>query len=194
MDQKKLRGMTPLRVVLGAGGTRSWDISGDHFHVYTAPVDDLVVRFDDGEPVVIAQGVGLARNYDKITLESATGQSVVVYAGFGGVTDGRASVTGLTLNTQIAPGNTVDDGGDVAVPDGAATQLIAADPDRLYVTVDVPSDAAGPVRVGTAGVDLTSGRRLEPGVSAPFATTAALYAYHENGVDVTLSVAAIKDV
>lgn len=188
------RGMTPQRVSLAAGTPRYWDIEGDYFHVYKAPVADLIVRFDDGEPVPVEQGVGFRRYYKRITLESATGQVVIVYAGFGSVADGRASVTGLTLNTQIAPGNTFDDGGDVAVPDSAATLLIAADPDRLYANIDVPSDAAGAIRVGTVGVALTSGRRIEPGTSVPIATTAALYAYHENGVDVTVSVSAVKEV
>jgi hypothetical protein len=82
----------------------------------------------------------------------------------------------------------------VSVPDSAVTELMAADPDRLYATIDVPSDAAGPVRVGTSGVGATSGRRIEPGTSVPIATTAALYAYHENGTPVVVSASAVKQV
>lgn len=193
-NRPRQQGMKPIRAVLAAGVAKSWEVSGDYFHVYAAPVADLVVRFDDGEPNPMEQGVGIRRYYDRITLESATGQTVDVRCGFGTVQDGRAAVTGLTLNTQIAPGNTFDDGGDVSVPDSAVTQLCAADPDRLYANIDVPSDAVGAVRVGTATVDLTKGRRIEPGMSVPIASTAALYAYHENGAAVVVSVSAVKEV
>lgn len=190
---RKQRGMTAQRFTLAAGVPRSWDVTGDYFHVETAPVNDLIARFDDGEPIPAKQGVGFRRYYDKVTLESATGQTVVVYGGFGSVADGRASAN-VSVTTNIAPGNTLDDGGDVSVPDSSVTQLLAADPDRLYATIDVPSDAAGPVRIGTASVGASSGRRVEPGTSIPIATTAAIYAYHENGTAVVLSVSAVKEV
>lgn len=192
-SERRNRGMTPLRVTLAAGAPRSWEVAGDWFHVKSAPVDDLIVRFDDGEPVPLTAGMGLRRFYSKVTLESPTGQAVVAFAGFGSVTDARATAN-VSVTTNIAPGNTLDDGGDVDVPDSSVTLLAAADPDRLYLNVDVPSDAAGPVRVGTGTVGAASGRRIEPGTSVPIATTAAVYAYHENGADVTVSVSAVREV
>jgi hypothetical protein len=189
----KQRGMTPLRAVLAAGGERPWDISGDYFHVSESAPNDLIVRFDDGEPVPVAAGLGFRRYYNKLTLESATGGAVLVFAGFGSVADARATAN-VNATVNVSPGNTFDDGGDVDVPDSAVTQLCAADPDRLYATVMVPSDAAGAIRVGTNAVGITSGQRIEPGMSVPVATTSALYAYHENGVTVTVSVSAVKEV
>lgn len=161
-------------------------------HVLKAPVNDLILRFDDGEPVPVEQGIAMRRYYERITAESATGQAVVILAGFGSSVDGRATAS-VNVTTNIAPGNALDDGGDVTVPDDEVTQLLAADPDRLYINVDLPSDAPGPIRVGSASVDGTKGRRIEPGMSVPIATTAALYAYQDNGEAVTVSVSAVKE-
>jgi hypothetical protein len=185
--------MTSLRCTLAAGGERSWDINGDWYHVLSAPVNDLIIRFDDGEPIPAPQGVGARRYYEKVTVSSATGQDIVVLAGFGSVTDGR-STANVNVAATVEPGNTFDNGGDVSVPNASATQLVAADVTRLYALVSLPSDAAGSVRVGSAAVGLASGTLLEPGMSVPIATTAALYAYHENGVAVNVVVASVREV
>ena len=172
------RGMTPLVITLAAGVPRAFNVAGDWFHVQTAPVADLVVRFDDGEPVRLDQGMGLRRYYQRVELESATGQAVRVLVGFGSVVDGRASVTGLTLNTQIAPGNTLNDGGKVSCTAEAATQLLAADSDRLYALIKNPSTNTLTMYIGSSSVDADSGVPLEPGETLPIATTAAIYAYN----------------
>ncbi len=188
------RGMTPVIVALAAGVPRRYEIPGDWFHVLTAPVADLYVRFDDGERVPFPQGVGIRRYYQSFELESATGQNLVALAGFGSVVDGRASVTGLTLNTQIAPGNTLDDGGDVSCGATAATQLLAADADRMYALIKNPSTNTVTVRVGTSAVAAASGVPLEPGETLPLATTAAIYAYNPDAGAVTIAAASVKDV
>lgn len=187
------RGLKPVAFTLSAGVAKQFGIAGSWFHVVSAPVADLYVRFDGGEAVPAPQGLGMEHEYSSFELESATGQAVVVLVGYGRVEDGRSTAT-VNVTANVAPGNTFDDGGDVAVPDSAATLIRAADSDTLYVTVTNPSGSAGPVRVGTAGVDISKGQLIEPGVSAPIACTAALYAYHENGSDVTLSVAAVQQV
>jgi hypothetical protein len=187
--------MTPLTITLAAGVGKSFDIGGDWFHVQTAPVDDLVVRFDDGEPVKLSQGMGLRRYYQRVELESATGQAVRVLVGFGSVTDGRASVTGLTLNTTIAPGNTFDDGGRVSCVHAARTQLLAADADRLYALIKNPSTNTLTMFVGTVGVTAASGVPVEPGETLPVATTAALYAWNADAaLDEYLWASSVKEV
>jgi len=189
------RGMTPLVVTLAAGVPKSFDIAGDWYHVQVAPVADLTTRFDDGERVLLEQGMGVRRYYQRIELESATGQDVRVLVGFGSVVDGRASVTGLTLNTQIAPGNTVDDGGDVEVAAETAEELLAADATRLYALIKNPSSNTITVRIGTVAVAAASGIPLEPGETLPVPTTAALYAYNPDpGDPVTISASAVREV
>ncbi len=190
------RGMTPQRHTLAAGVPKPFDVAGDWFHVLRAPVDDLIVRFDDGEPVPVPQGVGMRRYYGRVELESATGQSVVVLVGFGSVVDGRASVTGLTLNTQIAPGNTFDAGGRVLCVRETNVQLLAADPDRLYALIKNPSSNTLTMYIGGAALeDVESGLPIEPGETVPIATTAALYAWNAApALDEFLYATAVKDV
>ncbi len=82
----------------------------------------------------------------------------------------------------------------MAVPNAATTLLLAAAPTRLYALITLPSDAVGPIRVGTAAVDGTHGTLIEPGMSVPIATTAALYAYQANGSAVTVVCASVREV
>lgn len=186
--------MTPLRMTLAAGVPKQFTIAGDYFHVLTAPVDDLTVRFDNGEPVPVYKGVGFRRYYAELELESATGQAIVVLAGFGSVADGRANAN-VNVSTTIAPGNTNDDGGDVSCTHAAATQLLAADDDRLYALIANPSSNTITMRIGSSGVDGTSGVPLEPGTTLPYPSTAAIYAYNPDpDDDETLSAASIKRV
>lgn len=188
------RGMTPIRSTLAAGVPQRFEISGDYVHVLTAPVDDLTVRFDSGEPVPMFKGLGFRRYYGELELESATGQAVVVLAGFGSVADARASAN-VNVTTNIAPGNTIDDGGDVVCVHQAATPLIGADPDRLYVLLANVSSNTITVRVGTSGVGPSTGVPLEPGVTLPYPTTAAVYAWNDDAADdVNIAVSAIKEV
>src|SRR5258706_4186761 len=187
------RGMTPVSVLLAAGVERNFELPGDWFHVVDAPVADLIVRFDAGEPNKVYQGIGLRRYYQSFSLASATGQAVRVYAGFGSVTDGRASVTGLTLNTTIAPGNTFSDGARVLCVHAARTQLLVADATRLYALIGNPSTNTLTQYIGTVGVIATSGIPLEPGQMLPLATTAALYAWNADpALDENLWAASVK--
>jgi len=186
--------MTPIRCLLAAGVAQRFVVSGDYIHVLTAPVDDLVVRFDNGEPVPMYKGLGFRRYYSEIELESPTGQSVVLLAGFGSVADARAEAN-VAVTTNIAPGNTINNGADVLCAHGAATLLLAADPDRLYALIGNPSSNTLTMRIGSAAVAAATGVPLEPGTILPYATTAAIYAYNADAaLDETLSAASIKEV
>jgi hypothetical protein len=190
---KRQRGMTPLRAVLAAGVPRPWDISGDYFHVKTAPVDDLIVRFDDGEPVPLSAGMGMRRYYDRVTIESATGQTVVVFAGFGTMADARATAN-VNVTATVEAGNTINNGGDVNVTAGNTVQLLAADADRVYALLKNVSTNTLSVRIGSATVGAADGLPLEPGETLPYASTAAIYAHNANGSDVTINASSIKQV
>lgn len=190
---KKQRGMTPIRVTLAAGVPQRWNIPGDWVACITAPgaVTDLTARFDDSEKVPLPAGLGFRRYYDVIELESAVGGAFVVLAGFGSVSDTRSTVN-ATVNTTIAPGASLFDGGDVACPNAAATQLLAADATRSYAIITNPSTNTATVRIGTSGVAAATGTPLEPGVSLPVSTTAAIYARNDSGGAVTISASAVR--
>lgn len=187
------RGMTPVRITLAAGVPKRFDYDGDYFHQLTAPVADLTVRFDDGEKVPAYEGVGFRRYYRAVEFESATGQAIVALVGFGSVADGRATAN-VNSTVNISPGNTINDGGDVATDPTAVTQLLAADADRLYALIKNVSTNTVTVRIGTAAVDAINGVPLEPGETLPYPTTAAIYAYNPSGGAVTISAASIREV
>ncbi len=189
----KQRGMTPIRVTLAAGVPQRWNIPGDWIACVTAPVSvtDLNARFDDSEKVPLPAGLGFRRYYNTVELESAVGGAFVVLAGFGSVADARATVN-ATVNTTIAPGASLFDGGDVATASGAATQLLAADATRSYATIMNPSTNTVTVRVGTATVGAANGTPLEPGCTLQVSSIAAIYAYQASGGAVTISAAAVR--
>lgn len=188
------RGMTPIRFTLAAGVPKRWPIGGDYFHVLIAPVDDLQVRFDNGEQVPVFKGLGFRRYYRDIELESATGQAVVVLVGFGTVADARAAAN-VNVTSNVEPGNTVKDGGDVSVTAVTAVELLAADADRLYALIKNVSSNTITVRIGTSAVAAATGVPLEPGETLPYATTAAIYAYNPHATDaVVISAASIAQV
>lgn len=192
---QRQRGMTPIRVTLAAGVPQRFPIEGDWVHCLTAPagVNDLYARFDQSEPVPLPQGVGFRRYYKIIELESATGGAFLVLGGFGSVADARATVN-ANVTTTVAPGNTMNNGGDVATLSGAATQLLAADPDRLYAIISNPSSNSATVRIGNATVGAADGAPLEPGETITVGTTAALYGYQASGGPVTISAASVSEV
>lgn len=187
------RGMTPIRVTLAAGVPQRFSVDGDYVHCLTAPggVTDLTGRFDESEKVPIPQGVGFRRYYKTIELESATGGAFLVLGGFGTVADARSTVN-ANVSATVAAGASLFDGGDVACATGAATQLLALDATRSYAIITNPSTNTATVRIGTSGVGAASGAPLEPGVSMPISTTAAIYARNDSGGSVTISASAVR--
>ena len=187
------RGMTIVRKTLAAGVSQQHVIDGDYIHILTAPVTDLKVRFDSGEPIPMQEGVGFRRYYRTVEFESATGQTIEVLCGFGSVFDGRATAN-VNVSATVAAGNTFRVGADVSVPSAAATLVLAADPDRTYALISNPSTNTVTLRLGPATVGAASGVLLEPGVTMPLATTAAIYAYQASGGAVTISATSVAEV
>jgi hypothetical protein len=186
-------GMRPIRVTLAAGVPQRFQRPGDWIAAITAPVNDLTVRFDNSEKVPLPQGLGFRSYYGEIELESATGQAVVVLAGFGSVSDSRANVT-ATLNVNIAPGNTIDDGADVAVPSGVATVIKTVDLTRLHAIICNPSTNTASFRIGSSTVTAAKGILLEPGETLIYDMTGAIYAFQASGSAATISAAAVRSV
>lgn len=187
------RGLTPFATTLAAGVAKRHQIPGDWIQIKSAPVDDLYVRFDDGERILMSEGDGMRRYYQTVEFESATGQAITVWLGFGNATASRATAN-VNVASTVEPGNTGDNGGDVSCLAGAATQLLAADTDRVYAVIVNPSTNSVTLRIGTAAVDATSGIPLEPGQTLPYASTSAVFAWNPSGGAVTLSAAAVKRV
>jgi hypothetical protein len=177
-SSRNKRGLSPFNVTLAAGIERGFDVEGDWLHVVTANVQDLMVRFDDGALTPIWEGIALRTYYSRFALLSATGQTVLVYAGFGHSIDGRASAN-VNVNSTVEPANQ-----HVAAPRksctaGARTQLAIASINRKFLRITVPSDAAGPLYVGDVAVSAANhGGFIEPGMTDYFPSEVAVYAWN----------------
>lgn len=150
---------------------------------------DFSITFDQSNKLVSQEaGMGATFNeeYSDIVVRSATAQSVTIVFGFGQFSDARASVN-ATVNTTIAPSDTVNNPGDVACA-ASATLLISANSNRKEVEICVPSTESDPIRVGNASVTSSSGSIIEPGTSKTFACEAALYGIRTGSTTTTATV------
>lgn len=182
---KRPRGMTAITVTLPAGVPQRFNVSGDYFHVLSAPGGDLVAKFDDAKTMPAYQALGVRVYYDVIELSSASGQTVTVLVGFGSVFDGRTSTDSPPNQLPATP--------KVSCANGARTLLAAADASRVSLRITLESTAAGSVWYGgsTVGVG-AEGALLEPGVTDFIDTTAAIYVWNPNGADVDVYVQPLR--
>lgn len=191
---RKNRGMVTLTITLAANSPQQVGIDGDYFHVLRAPVNDLKVRFDEDRQTSAYEGVGFRRYYSRMELSSATGQAIEIMVGFGSVADAR-STANVSVTANVAPGNTINDGGAVSCVHAAATQLLTADTTRLYAIIKNPSTNTLTMYIGTSAVNATKGVPVEPGETFPYAVTAAIYAYNADvALDETLYAASVQEV
>jgi hypothetical protein len=187
----QLRGMAPYSATLGAGGSARWQVAGNWFQVTSSPVNDLIVRFDSGQPIPLMQGQGMSISYSEFSISSATGQAVTVFAGYGQMSDSRANLV-ATFNVTVGAGASIDDGADVATVSGSASLLLPVDLTRKTAIICNPTTNTVSVRVGSSSVGAAKGVILEPGESLEYPTTAAIYAYQASGGAVTLTASAIR--
>jgi|GEM_PF-3215722 len=188
------RGMTPYIFTLAPLAVeRSWDVDYDYFHVLEAPVNDLMVRFDDGAPINLKQGVGLRVYGERFTLASATGQTVTVLAGFGHVFDARANIN-ATITAEIAASISNVPVGTVACGAGAQTLLAALDAHRLALALQVDSAAAGGIFLGDITTANELGFYLEPGDKAFWPCRADIYAWNPNVSAVKVRLTNLRDI
>ncbi len=149
---------------------------------------NFTITFDESSRIALATaGTGgeFQDAYDDVKLLSTTTQTVTIVLGFGKYRDARASVN-ATLNTTIAPSDTLDNDSDISVG-ATATLLKAADANTKEILIHVPSDAANSIRVGGASVTATSGIEVEPGMTLALAIEAAIYAIRDGASNITVS-------
>jgi hypothetical protein len=149
---------------------------------------DFTITLDESNKL-ISQTAGMGGKFDdvynRVTLLSSTTQSVTVIFGYGSFVDARASVN-ATINTTVAPSDTLDNSSDITVT-SAATLLKAADTNTKEVLIHVPADALNSIRVGAGSVTATSGIEIEPGTTLSMACEAAVYAIRDGSSDVVVS-------
>jgi len=185
MSLKNYRSYT---IQLTANQEHEFTVVGNMYHV-TSSSGDFSITFDDGQRIAGAgAGTGgkFPQNYTRVSLLSTTTQTVTLVLGFGDYTDARATVN-ATVNTTIAPSNTLNPASDVTIG-AAATSIVAADANRKEIMIHVPSDAANSIRVGDSGVTAASGLEVEPGSTLVLATESAVFGIRDGAADVAVSV------
>lgn len=185
MSQKNFRTYT---IGLTAGQESTLRVRGNMYAVIDN-VGDFTLTFDESSRIAKATaGTGgeFESVYEDIKILSSTSQTITIVLGFGKFADARASVN-ATINTTIAPSDTINNPGDVTAG-VAASLVIAANANRKEVELCLPSTATNPVRVGNASVTAASGSILEPGTSKVFGVEAALYVIRTASPDETVTV------
>lgn len=188
MNLNRKRNFKTYTVALVANQESTLRVPGNMYAVIES-ASDFTITFDEANRLVkqtAGMGANFGEEYSDVVLLSTTAQTVTIILGFGSFSDARASLN-ATVNTTIAPSDTVNNPGDVTAS-AAATLAIAANANRKEVELCLPSTATNPVRVGNASVTATSGSILEPGTSKVFGVEAALYVIRTASPDETVTV------
>lgn len=163
------------------------DVEGNMYAVISSTGSFTITLDESNRLVQQTSGMGgeFQDAYERVTLLSTTTQTVTVIFGFGKFLDARASVN-ATLNTTVAPSDTLDNDNDITVG-STATLLKAADSDAKEILIHVPSTSSNSIRVGNASVSSTSGIEIEPGSTLALSIEAAIYGIRDGSNDVTVS-------
>lgn len=182
------RNFRTYTITLVAGQEFNLGVSGDMYAVIANANAFTIILDESNRLVNQSSGMGgkFPDEYDRVTIVSATSQSITVIFGYGEFSDARASVN-ATINTTISPSDTLINSGDVPAT-LAATQIVAANPSRKEIEICLPSTATNPVRVGNSSVTATSGSIIEPGTSKVYNIESALYVIRTSAPDETITV------
>jgi len=171
----------------GAGEVQH-QIAGRYIRVIDA-TGDVFIRLGGGSEVRAGAGQGLdsSGRFTKFSLRSAIAQTVQVRISDTPQEDNTQTVT-ATVTASIAPGNTLDIGGDVSIPALSSATVLAGDATRLAAVINNISDQE--LRIGGAGVGAATGVPLKPGEEKVIATTAIIACYNPHA-SVAKSVAVL---
>lgn len=179
--------MRDYKFTLAAGQERSLNVEGDWFHVLEAD-GTIKIRFDDGVQINRGQGQGGSRSYKRVNVQSSTAQTVTLSLGYGVETDARATVD-ATINTTIAPSNTINPKAEVTIGAGATVLLINANVNRKELRIGVKSSEANGVYIGDNTVGAAApGGYVEEGAIEYIATESAVYGYNAGATSIVVNV------
>ena len=181
---------------LNAGDIKEISVTGNTWSIMEA-TDDVYVSVDNAPFIKRIKGQGLSYDvgvFKRLRIKSLVAQSVTIAAGQGRIID-KGTAVSVSTQANVKPGNTYSPGADVTVLAGSSAQLVAANANRLSVTITNKLSNSNTFRIGTpTTVGATVGDVLEPGESITIATTAALSAFNEGATDEALSVSEVEDI
>ena len=185
--------MRELTLKIQSGGRVEVQAIGNYVRLDALAPDVTIEVPDNGYRVTLQGGdaVRFGQPFERlaITHSEATEQTVTLTVGDGELMSaqlsGDVSVTN-TVSTQVlnrvdnkpAPATSVVNYFDKLLPAGGTDIVIGSNSQRKSVTVMAVSGNTSPIRVGgSSSVGVNNGLELQPGQSATFDTTAAIYAY-----------------
>lgn len=167
-------------------GTQSKNIAGNIVFIYDC-TGEFTLQLDDKPGILMRQSAVLKiTEYEKITITTATTQTITVKAGFGDYSELSALVSidpdTETLPTHPEQSNTIITSADVSIASLTAAQIIAADttstPRRLVHITNLETNTAN-FRIGDlANVGATRGKLLQPGETWITDNTAQIAGYN----------------
>lgn len=185
------KSMRDYKFTLAAGQERDLNVEGDWFHVLEAS-GVIGIKFDQGVRIDRSEGQGGSRLYEKVSVYSPIAQTVTLSLGYGQETDARATVN-ATINTTIAPTDTVTPFAEVTILAGATTLLAAANANRKELRIGVKSTEANGVYIGNIGVGaVTQGGYIEEGSVEYVGSEAAIYGYNPGAGSITVNVLSLE--
>jgi hypothetical protein len=179
--------MRDFNLALVAGVERVVDIQGSWFHVQDADTP-IQLQFNESPFVTREQTQGGARDYNRVTVLSATTQNVVLSLGFGQETDSRAKLVGDVIATESVA-NSLINAGEILLTAGQTKLLVAERTNRKETRLNIRSNQGGGLYVGNVGInDASKGGFIENGMTEYMDGTFALYAFNPNNFTVVINV------
>lgn len=167
---------------------------GDFVRIKTASAD-IKLRIDNDQELTLSQNDVLRfQNAPFKGLEvinnSGGNLSFQIEVGEGGVETNNVSISGAL---DVSKSATLDTAADQSISSGGSpTSIAAANTARRELIVQ-NLDPANAVRIGDTNITATRGIKLDAGATFVLSTTAQVYAYHEAGAAVSLSVNELED-
>lgn len=172
------------------GDEHTLTVDGDFFRIISGS-GPLLISFDNGP--FVTRGPGQTQKtrqpFNRVRLQSAIPQSIVLACGFDELIDAAPVINGLAVQATIAKGNQNISLPAVVVGAGLTVQIAPANVKRqqLFVQGSFGNDPAIFPLIGGIDVDASKGIECPAGAGLPsIDTTAAVYCHNPGAAAVTI--------
>lgn len=157
---------------------------------------DVEFYGDNNQPLEKAEDMlsGFNEFFDdsfmKVVVTSTISQTVKV-----GVGSNKAEYNRLSgsVNATISKPATLVDSADVSIPTATSTLIVAANSDRVNVTIQADPSNTGEIRIKASDDAVLKSTGLTAGQSMTIPVTDAVYCYHETGATEKVRVMEVRD-
>ncbi len=188
------KGMRDITLTMDGVNAQQLRVEGDFLHIQSAPNGPVKIRANQGPQFTRYQSQGNRVYYEELEVFSSVAQTITLQIGYGYATDARATIAAPVFNVTFSPAVNNPSQADIACAGTAQTLLLAADANQIEAIISLPSNAAGPIRVGDATTAANKGFQIDPGTVVSISTTAAIYAYNLNAGAVTVTATHLRNV